>query len=122
MAGSRSRRVLIVDDDARVRHALQALLDSFDGLCPWGEAVAGPEALAADEELEPDVVLLDLLLPSAAEGLETLGALVARGRTVVAMSIRAGLATAAVEAGAAAFVEKGVSADHLVDTLRRASP
>ena len=109
-----------MDDDARVRHALRALLDVSDDLCPCGEAVTGPEALAVDEELDADVVLLDLLLPSAEEGLEALAALVARGRAVVALSICAALATTALEAGAVAFVEKGITPDHLVDTLRRA--
>lgn len=110
-----------MDDDARVRHALRALLDSSDGLWPEGEAAAGPEALAVDEELEPAVVLLDLLIPSAEEGLEVLATLVARGRAVVALSIRTALATAALEAGAVAFVEKGASPDHLLATLRGAS-
>ena len=115
---ARTRRVLIVDDDARVRHALRALISSSDGLCPLGEASSARGALAADEELGPDVVLLDLLLPSVDDGLEVLAVLVARGRTVVALSLRAALAAAALAAGAAAFVEKGASPDHLLSTLR----
>ena len=112
------RRVLIVDDDARVRQALRALIDSSDGLCPLGEASSGPGALAADDELGPDVVLLDLLLPSVDDGLEALAVLVGRGRTVVALSLRGALGAAALTAGAVAFVEKGASPDHLLSTLR----
>ena len=104
--GTTRRRVLVVDDDARVRQALRVLIDSSDGLCCWGLASSGFEAVAADEELEPDVVLLDLLLPAADQGLEALAALVARGRPVVALSIRRALGPAAIEVGAVAFVER----------------
>ena len=112
------RRVLVVDDDARVRHALRALIASSPELSLAGEASSSSDALRADEELVPDVVLLDLLLPSAREGLAVLGGLVARGREVIALTIRVELRRAALEAGAAAFVEKGVSPDVLLDVLR----
>jgi DNA-binding NarL/FixJ family response regulator len=112
------RRVLLVDDDARVRNALRALLSSTQGLAVAGEASSAPDALQADEQLGPDVVLLDLLLPTAGDGLEVLRRLVGRGRTVVALSIRVQLRRAALDAGAAAFVEKGVSPDVLLEVLR----
>lgn len=115
-----TRRVLVVDDDARVRSALRALIDSSAGLCAWGEASSGPDALRADAALGPDVVLLDLMLPSSDDGLEALAALVARGRAVVALSIRATLGPAALATGAAAFVEKGADPDLLVGALRAA--
>lgn len=113
-----ARRVLVVDDDARVRHALRALIASAQGLSLAGEASSGPDALRSDEELIPDVVLLDLLLPSAQQGLDVLGHLVTRGREVIALSIRVELRRPALDAGAAAFVEKGVSPDVLLDVLR----
>jgi len=113
-----TRRVLVVDDDARVRLALCALLTSCHGLSVAGHASSGPDALRADEQLGPDVVLLDLLLPSAQEGLDVLRRLVGRGREVVALSIRVQLRRAALDAGAAAFVEKGVSPDVLLEVLR----
>ncbi|HUR17843.1 MAG TPA: response regulator [Acidimicrobiales bacterium] len=114
------RRVLVVDDDARVRHALRALLTSSHGLAVAGEAASAPDALRVDEQLLPDIVLLDLLLPTAQEGLEVLRRLVGRGRTVVALTIRVQLRQAALDAGAAAFVEKGVSPDLLLEVLRSA--
>ena len=83
-----------------------------------GEASSGPEALRVDEQLNPDVVLLDLLLPTAQEGLELLRHLVGRGREVVALTIRVQLRRAALDAGATAFVEKGVSPDVLLEILR----
>jgi DNA-binding NarL/FixJ family response regulator len=113
-----TKRVLLVDDDARVRNALRALIRSSHGMSVAGEASSAADAILADEELEPDVVVLDLLLPSAREGLDVLERLVRRGREVIALSIRVELRRAALAAGAAAFVEKGVSPDVLLDVLR----
>ena len=112
-----TRRVLVVDDDPRVRHALRALLNSSHGLSVAGEASSAPDALRADERLVPDVVLLDLLIPSAQDGLDVLQRLVGRGREVVALTIRVQLRQAALDAGAAAFVEKGVSPEVLLEVL-----
>ncbi len=112
------RRVLVVDDDARVRRALCALIRSAPGLSVAAEASSGPAALRADEEVGPDVVLLDVLLPSLSEGLEVLEALVARGRAVVALSIRGDLRATTLAAGARAFVEKYAGPDTLLEVLR----
>ena len=116
--GDETRRVFVVDDDSRVRHALRALIASAAGLSLAGEASSAPDALRGDEELVPDVVVLDLLLPSAQQGLDVLEHLVTRGREVIALSIRVELRRPALDAGAAAFVEKGVSPDVLLDVLR----
>lgn len=112
------RRVLVADDDARVRRAVCALIRSAPGLSVVAEVSSGPATLRADEELAPDVVLLDVLLPSLAEGLEVLDALVARGRAVVALSIRGGLQATTLAAGARAFVEKYAGPDALLEVLR----
>ena len=117
-----TRRVLVVDDDARVRQALRALIASSEGLTLAGEASSGTDALRVDENLVPDVVLLDLLLPFASDGLAVIDALVARGREVVALTTRVELRTAALEAGAAAFLEKGVTPEALLDVLRGRTP
>lgn len=116
--GDETRRVLVVDDDSRVRHALRALIASAPGLSLAGEAASAADALRADEDLVPDVVLLDLLLPSAQEGFGVLEHLVTRGREVIALSIRVELRRRARDAGAAAFIEKGVSPDVLLEVLR----
>ena len=56
-------RVLVVDDHAFVRDGLRAFLDLQDGIEVVGEATDGEEAIAAAERLEPDVVLIDLVMP-----------------------------------------------------------
>jgi RNA polymerase sigma factor (sigma-70 family) len=56
-------RVLVVDDHAFVRDGLRAFLDLQDGIEVVGEAADAEEAIAAAERLEPDVVLIDLVMP-----------------------------------------------------------
>jgi DNA-binding NarL/FixJ family response regulator len=109
-------RVLIADDDGRVRRALRALLEAEDGLMVVGEAGSPSEVLACAEALRPTVILLDLLLPTAAEGLALLPRL-ARW-PVVALSVRGGLRDPALRAGARAFVEKGAMPEALLAVLR----
>lgn len=116
--GRRPARILVVDDDARVRRALCALLGSAPGLSVAGEASSGPTTLQADEDLAPDIVLLDILLPSPDEGLAVLNRLAAKGRTVVAFSVREALRTSVLAAGAAAFVGKYAGPDALLAALR----
>lgn len=57
-------RVLIVDDHPIVRHGLRTLLGAFDEVQILGEAVNGAEAVQAAGELHPDVVLMDLAMPT----------------------------------------------------------
>ncbi len=56
-------RVLIADDHAVVRQGLRALLAIDPGLELVGEAADGVEAVDQARALQPDVILLDLLMP-----------------------------------------------------------
>ena len=56
-------RVLLVDDHAMVRRGLAAFLKAFDDLELAGEAAQGEEAVQRCAEVQPDVVLMDLLMP-----------------------------------------------------------
>lgn len=56
-------RVLIVDDHAVVRQGLITFLELQDEIEVVGEASNGKEALAQVKALEPDVVLMDLVMP-----------------------------------------------------------
>ncbi len=117
-SGGTPAQILVVDNDARVRAALCALIASSPGLSLAGQASSGPGACEADEALHPDLVVLDLLLPSTEDGLHVLRRLAASGRAVVALSIRDGLRAEAIAAGAVAFVEKYAGPDALLETLR----
>ena len=64
-------RVLIADDHAVVRRGLQALVDSEPGMEVVGEAKDGIETLFKVRTLEPDVILMDLVMPRK-DGLEAI--------------------------------------------------
>ena len=77
--------MLIVDDDAGFRARARRLL-ALAGYDVIGEAVDGASAIAGVRELDPDVVLLDVLLPDA-DGIEV-AALLENGPAVVLTSSR----------------------------------
>lgn len=56
-------RVLVVDDEALVRHALRAFLADDDRVMLVGEATDGSQAVEACRAAEPDVVLMDIKMP-----------------------------------------------------------
>jgi DNA-binding NarL/FixJ family response regulator len=64
-------RVLLVDDHAVVREGLRNFLALQDGLEIVGEASDGNEAIEQAQRLEPDVILMDLVMP----GLDGIGAM-----------------------------------------------
>src|SRR5215210_7963668 len=100
--------VLIVDDEPNIRRMVGALLSS-EGY-EVRDAKDGTGGLAQAEAAEPDVALLDLMMPGELDGLGLLGKLRERfpELPVVMMSGRAGLADAvrATKLGAFTFLEK----------------
>jgi DNA-binding NarL/FixJ family response regulator len=101
--------VLIVDDHPSFRATARALLEA-EGFDVLGEAADGASAIAACEELHPDVVLLDVQLPDTtgfqvASRLTTNGS----GASVVLVSSRDGsdYGPLVEESGARGFVPKG---------------
>ena len=75
MSGERIR-VLVVDDSAFVRKAVERMLGTADDIVVVGFAADGEEGLAKARELRPDVVTLDVKMPRLG-GLETLERLMA---------------------------------------------
>ncbi len=115
-------RVLLVDDEANIRRMLGALLRS-EGFVVT-EAPSGNSALLLLDEVDPDVVLLDLLMPPGPDGLETLTRMRDRGDAapVIMMSGKAQLTDAvrAVKLGAFQFLEKPLSPEGVLVTVRAA--
>jgi two-component system response regulator DesR len=114
--------VLVIDDDPRVRTALAQTIALESDLVMVAAAADPAAALAWAEHADPAVALVDVLLPDAAVGLALIRQLAARSRcTVVAMSVRGGLRTVALSAGAASFVEKSDDIDAVLDAVRAAA-
>jgi two-component system nitrogen regulation response regulator NtrX len=115
-------QILLVDDEANIRRMLAALLRE-EGFTV-AEAASGNAALLQVDDVDPDVVLLDLLMPPGPDGLETLTALRERGRSipVIMMSGKAQLTDAvrAVKLGAFQFLEKPLAPESVLVTVRAA--
>jgi DNA-binding NarL/FixJ family response regulator len=110
--------VLVVDDHADFRSAARALLEA-EGFDVVGQAATGAEAIAANERLHPEVVLLDIRLPDT-DGLsvaEVLAALADPPAVVLVSSRDAGVYGARLRSSPArGFL---VKADLSGDALRR---
>ena len=65
-------RILIVDDHAIVRKGQRALIETEPGMDVVGEAADGVQAVKMAHSLEPDVILLDLVMPHKG-GIEAIG-------------------------------------------------
>ena len=115
-------QLLLVDDEANIRRMLSALLRE-EGFTV-AEAPNGNAALLMLDQADPDVVLLDLLMPPGPDGLETLARIRERGRRtpVIMMSGKAQLTDAvrAVKLGAFQFLEKPLTPESVLATVRAA--
>jgi len=72
-------RVLVVDDHGVVREGLRTFLLLQEGIEVVGEAADGQEAVAAARQLDPDVVLMDLVMP-VLDGVEAMRSIREIGR------------------------------------------
>jgi two-component system nitrogen regulation response regulator NtrX len=115
-------QILLVDDEANIRRMLGALLRE-EGFSV-AEAPNGNAALLQLDQVDPDVVLLDLMMPPGPDGIETLTRLRERGRLmpVILMSGKAQLTDAvrAIKLGAFQFLEKPLAPESVVATVRAA--
>ena len=62
-------RIVIVDDHAHAREAIQEILEEHEDLLIVGEGKNGEEAIKLTEELMPDIILMDIQMP-VMDGLE----------------------------------------------------
>ncbi len=117
-------RVLIVDDHAVVREGLRTFLELQDGIEVIGEAGDGAEALEQAEQLEPDVVLMDLVMPRV-DGIGAMRQLRARSPQIRVIVLTSFLdddrLLPAIQAGAAGYVLKDVEPAELARAVRTAS-
>jgi len=116
-------RILLADDEPKVRFALRALLQRQPGLTVLGEAIDAQHLLAQTEGTYPDLVLLDWELPGLAS-VDLLSALrgVYPDVVVIALSGRPGARRAALNAGADAFVSKGDPPERLLAAIDSFGP
>jgi two-component system, NarL family, invasion response regulator UvrY len=114
-------RLVIADDHAAVRRAVQEIVRDEGDLCVVGEAQNAEEILAFMRTHDADVIVLDISLPGRS-GLEVLRQLQYEhpGVPVLVMSVHdeSPYAVYAMKAGAAGYVPKQTAPDELVRAIR----
>jgi len=117
-------RVLLVDDHAVVRSGLSAFLTIYDDLVLAGEARDGVEAVRMCRQLQPDVVLMDLVMPEmdGATATRQIRQTCPHTQVIVLTSFREDeLVQGALQAGAIGYLLKNVAADDLARAIRAAA-
>jgi two-component system, NarL family, nitrate/nitrite response regulator NarL len=117
-------RILLIDDHALFRSGVHALLQRQSDFEVVGEAADGLEGLKRAKQYRPDVILLDLNMPSLS-GLETLKLLVqdVPQTAVVMLTVSEDLEelTLALRDGACGYLLKSIEADTLASAIRKAA-
>ncbi|MGC9668403.1 response regulator [Planosporangium sp. 12N6] len=117
-------RILVADDHAMVRQGLRTFLSLSPDLDVVGEAVEGRQAVEMAHQLEPDLVLMDLLMP----GLDGVSAIAEIRRELPAVEVLAltgyledHLIADALHAGAVGYLLKDTDAEELQRAVRAAA-
>ncbi len=118
--GADGIKVLIVDDHAVLRDGLRALLDHHSDITIIGEASEGEQAVNKAEELNPDVIVMDLVLPGMG-GLETIRRIVKRNPKakviVLTQYCDREHVTLAIKVGALGYLPKQASGSEVVSAI-----
>ena len=117
-------RVLLADDHQVVRSGLASLFSATEDIEVVGSAVDGEQAVAAYSELSPDVVLMDVSMPSL-DGVAATRKIIANdplARVIMLTSFADHTrVTDAIDAGAIGYVLKDADPDSLAAAIRAAA-
>ncbi len=117
-------RVLLVDDHGVVRQGMKLYLATDSSIEVVGEAKNGQEALTQVEKLEPDVVIMDLLMP-VMDGISAIREIKKRFPEVEIVAVTSVLedkkVVDAVQAGAMGYLLKDTDAAALSEAIHAAS-
>jgi two-component system, NarL family, response regulator LiaR len=123
MLPSKPIRVMLVDDHTMVRRGLATFLKAFDDLELAGEAENGQDAIQLCAKFQPDVILMDMVMPdmNGATATRTIRQQFPKVQIIALTSFKEEeLVKSALEAGAIGYLLKDVSADDLVRAIRAA--
>jgi DNA-binding NarL/FixJ family response regulator len=116
-------RVLIVDDHAVVRQGLQTFIDLQEDMEVVGQGAHGAEAVALSSRLQPDVILLDLVMPGM-DGVEATQKILEynpNARVLILTSFgEDDKVFPAIRAGAQGYLLKDIQPNALVQAIREA--
>ncbi len=114
-------RILIADDHAIVREGLRTLINTEADMQLVGEAANGRDAVALYGQLQPDVVLLDVVMPhlNGIEASRDIRRADSAARILVLTSFaNEDLVIPAIEAGASGYLLKDTSPEQLLQSIR----
>ncbi len=115
-------RIVLADDHTIVREGLKALLEKQQDFKVVGQAEDGLQAVRLVRELEPDVLVLDLAMPSL-HGLDVIAAVKRENHPcrilVLSMHWEQVMVRQVRDAGASGFLVKGAGIGELVERVRR---
>jgi two-component system, NarL family, response regulator LiaR len=116
-------RVMIVDDHDVVRRGLSLFLSGFDDLLLVGEASNGTDAIQLCGQLQPDVVLMDMVMPDM-DGISVTREIRANYPTIQVVILTGSkedeLVQGALQAGAIGYLLKNASVAQMAATIRSA--
>jgi NarL family two-component system response regulator LiaR len=119
-----SIRILVVDDHSVVRQGLKMFLSLDPELEVVGEAANGAEAVKSTQQLKPDVVLMDLMMP-VMDGIKATEIIRRESPDVEVIALTSVLEDAsvvgAVRAGAIGYLLKDTQADELCRAIHAAA-
>lgn len=112
-------KVLLADDEAHVRSALQLLLQEQEDFAVVGETDTVDDLACRVRDAEPDLLLLDWDLPGLrSEPIVQCLRAIRPGLLIIAMSGRPEARLSALREGVGAFICKGDAPDALLEALR----
>jgi NarL family two-component system response regulator LiaR len=115
-------RVLMVDDHDIVREGVEALLSEMEDIELVGQAKSGDQGIALAKDLQPDVVLMDLVMRGV-DGIEATQCITAdlpNTRVLVLTSfLTADKVFPAIKAGASGYLLKDTTSAELVEAIRQ---
>ena len=121
--GPQPIRIILVDDHAVVRRGLRAFFELVDDIDVVGEAENGRLGVELAEDLRPDVILMDLLMPEM-DGLTAIAAIKARQPEIEIVALTSFIeeekVTSALEAGATGYLLKDAEAEEVAAAVRAA--
>jgi NarL family two-component system response regulator LiaR len=115
-------RILIVDDHAFIRKGVRAFLDEIEDIEVVGEASDGKDAIAKSKALQPNVILMDLVMPHM-DGVEATSQITTQQEKVRVIALTS-FATddkifPAIKSGAMGYILKDSEPEELVDAIRK---
>jgi DNA-binding NarL/FixJ family response regulator len=115
-------RVLVTDDHMVLRTGVAALLEQEEDMTAVGEAATADQAVIKARALQPDVILLDAVMPrkSGVDALPELQKVAPEARVIMlSMQTNPSAIRQALNSGAAGYVSKHASDTDLLDAIRR---